>query len=89
MVSRVAAKLKARPRFAVIKPLCVVERGHRHPRAELRAYKAFLVAEVTIDDATDASEATATAAKLLKVGIRHCISERSRVCTRGRLAHGR
>ena len=67
-MGRVASKLKSRPRYAVIKPLCAVEKGHRHPKAELRAYKAFLVAEVTVDGVSDASAATAVAAKLLKVG---------------------
>jgi len=66
---RVVARLKSRPIYAVIKPLSPVERGHRHPKAELRTYAAFVVAEVTIEGVESESAATAAASKLLKVGL--------------------
>jgi len=55
--------------YAVVKPLCPAERGHRHPKAELRTYAAFVVAEVTIEGVESESAATAAASKLLKVSL--------------------
>ena len=66
-VHRVVAKLKSRPVYAVIQPLSEVERGHRHPRGQLRTYAAFVLAEVAVEGAENAAKASAEASKLLKV----------------------